>query len=84
LIGSTAERVVRHVPCPVLVVPSHPKARSAQLMHRPTRARKTRRAKRQGIFQRSEMLTRKYRKLGGNPFPERRKTNKFRESHLSK
>jgi nucleotide-binding universal stress UspA family protein len=84
LIGSTAERVVRHAPCPVLVVPSHPKVRSGQLMGRAIRARRIMQAKRQGIFQRSETPTRKYRKLGVNPFPERRKTNKFRESHISK
>jgi hypothetical protein len=28
-----------------------------------------------------EKLTRKYRKLSVHPLPERRKTNKFRESH---
>jgi nucleotide-binding universal stress UspA family protein len=83
LIGSTAENIVRRAPCPVLVVPSHPDMRSAQLMRRPTRARKTR-AERPRMFQRRAMLTRKNRKLGMNLFPERRKTNKFRESHLSK
>jgi len=31
-----------------------------------------------------EKLTRKYRKLMAEPFPERRKTNKFRESHRRK
>lgn len=31
LIGSTAEKVVRHAPCSVLVVPSHPKVRAANL-----------------------------------------------------
>jgi hypothetical protein len=30
------------------------------------------------------MLTRKSRKIRTNPFPERRKTNKFRESHPQK
>ena len=31
LIGSVAEKVVRHAPCSVLVVPSHPKVRMANL-----------------------------------------------------
>ena len=31
LIGSIAEKVVRHAPCSVLVVPSHPQIRSANL-----------------------------------------------------
>jgi nucleotide-binding universal stress UspA family protein len=31
LIGSIAEQVVRHAPCSVLVVPSHPKIRIANL-----------------------------------------------------
>jgi nucleotide-binding universal stress UspA family protein len=32
LIGSIAERVVRHAPCSVLVVPSHPQVRAANLV----------------------------------------------------
>jgi nucleotide-binding universal stress UspA family protein len=84
LIGSIAERVVQRGPCPVLVVPSHPKVRSGQLMGRAIGARRTMQAKPKGIFLRNEILTRKYRKLGVNPFPERRKTNKFRESHILK
>jgi nucleotide-binding universal stress UspA family protein len=39
LIGSVAEKVVRHAPCSVLVVPSHPKIRLANLAK--PRARKT-------------------------------------------
>jgi nucleotide-binding universal stress UspA family protein len=35
LIGSIAEKVVRHAPCSVLVVPSHPKIRLANLAKRP-------------------------------------------------
>ena len=35
LIGSVAERVVRHAPCAVLVVPSHPAMRSANVTKRP-------------------------------------------------
>jgi nucleotide-binding universal stress UspA family protein len=43
LIGSIAEQVVRHAPCSVLVVPSHPQIRMANLgkAGRPTRRRTT-------------------------------------------
>jgi nucleotide-binding universal stress UspA family protein len=37
LIGSIAEKVVRHAPCSVLVVPSNPKIRLANLAKRPAR-----------------------------------------------
>jgi universal stress protein A len=40
LIGSTAERLVRHAPCSVLVVPCHPKIRTADLMRHPGRGHK--------------------------------------------
>jgi nucleotide-binding universal stress UspA family protein len=83
MIGSTAENVVRRSGCSVLVVPSHPDARSKYLARRvePEKAG-------QGITRRI-----KARKTVGtskkpalvaphpHPFPERRKTNKFRESH---
>ena len=87
LMGSTAEHVTRYAPCPVLVVPSHPKMRAAKLTRRVERGRKTGRPIANKAAQKysteRERLTRKYRKLGVHPFPERRKTNKFRESHLS-
>jgi nucleotide-binding universal stress UspA family protein len=35
LIGSVAERVLRHAPCAVLVVPSHPPVRAADVTKRP-------------------------------------------------
>ena len=41
LIGSTAEHVVRHAHCPVLVVPSHPDMRAARLMRGTERIRKS-------------------------------------------
>jgi len=87
MIGSVAEQVVRHAPCSVLVVPSHPKMRVAKLTRRVERASKTgspvaNKAAQKYLTER-EKLTRKYRKLGVHAFPERRKTNKFRESHLS-
>lgn len=83
LIGSIAERVVRRAPCPVIVVPSHPEIRSSQLARRTPRARRTKLSKIPLARYPREALTRKYRKLAVNPFPERRKTNKFRETHLA-
>jgi nucleotide-binding universal stress UspA family protein len=85
LIGSTAEQVVRHAPCPVLVAPSHPKTRVSSLARRAG----GRTIKRQvgGNGARKEksfgpmILTRKVRMLSAHASPERRKTNKFRESH---
>jgi nucleotide-binding universal stress UspA family protein len=93
LIGSIAEKVVRHAPCSVLVVPSHPKVRMANLAK--ASGRKTRtspgspRRIRPVVDQRQprksprdKAFTRKDRKLAAHAFPERRKTNKFRESHF--
>ena len=84
LIGSVAEHVVRHAPCPVLVVPSHPEVRREQLI-RPV-ARKqvsslspSRRLPPGSI--KGRRVTKRYRKTVTRPFPERRRTNKFRESH---
>jgi nucleotide-binding universal stress UspA family protein len=80
LIGSVAELVVRQAGCPVLVVPSHPDIREARLgtgkrsTGRP-RPRKTR------VSLLRPSLTRKSRKLAAHPAPERRQTNRFRESH---
>jgi nucleotide-binding universal stress UspA family protein len=85
LMGSIAEQVVRHAPCSVLVVPSHPHVRAANLaksagaqLNRVTRERQS------PNVRRSKTLTRKDRKLATHAFPERRKTNKFRESHSSR
>jgi nucleotide-binding universal stress UspA family protein len=85
LIGSIAEQVVRHAPCSVLVVPSHPQIRAANLAKSggatamtPARRVQTRKAPR------GKALTRKERKLAAHGFPERRKVNKFRESHSSR
>ena len=86
LIGSTAERVVRHAPCAVLVVSSHPKIRAAELARGVGHARQSRGRAAQEKQQKpieSERLTKRYRKLVVRAFPERRKTNKFRESHSS-
>jgi nucleotide-binding universal stress UspA family protein len=82
LIGSIAEQVVRHAPCSVLVVPSHPHIRAANVAKfRVAKAgalpgrQESRKSPRAGT------VRRKARKLAAHAFPERRRTNKFRESH---
>jgi nucleotide-binding universal stress UspA family protein len=83
LIGSIAEKVVRHAPCSVLVVPSHPKIRMANLAKAGGRKTRTLPGQRQPRKSaRGKALPRKDRKLAAHAFPERRKTNKFRESHF--
>jgi nucleotide-binding universal stress UspA family protein len=83
LIGSTAEQVVRRAKRPVLVVPSHPEVRTAHIIRQTQRTRKpaTRAAKSKALSVPTKRLTEINRKLVAHPFPERRKTNKFRESH---
>lgn len=85
LIGSIAEHVARHAPCSVLVVPSHPHVRAANLatvgrarVSTPARQPQSRKSRT------GKALTRKDRKLATHAFPERRKTNKFRESRSSR
>jgi nucleotide-binding universal stress UspA family protein len=83
LIGSIAEKVVRHATCSVLVVPSHPKVRMANLAN--AGGRKSRELASQlqpRKSPRGKPLSRKDPKLAAHAFPERRKTNKFRESHF--
>jgi nucleotide-binding universal stress UspA family protein len=85
LIGSTAEQVVRHAPCSVLVVPSHPHVRAANLAK--SAGAKVNTVAGQGQtpnVPRGKAVTRKDRKIATHAFPERRKTNKFRESHASR
>lgn len=93
LIGSIAEKVVRHAPCSVLVVPSHPKVRMANLAKAgarktrtlpgsPRRIRAAANQRQPRKSPRDKAFTRKDRKLTVHAFPERRKTNKFRESHF--
>jgi nucleotide-binding universal stress UspA family protein len=81
LIGSIAEQVVRHAPCAVLVAPSHPHVRAANLAK--SAGAKINRAARQPHLPgvpKDKAFTRKDRKLAEHEFPERRKTNTFRES----
>jgi nucleotide-binding universal stress UspA family protein len=88
LIGSTAEQIVRRANCPVLVVPSHPEVRTANLTEEPGRARKStskimcRSTRKRKPMERSFELG--YRQRIDRAFPGRRKTNKFRESHLAR
>jgi nucleotide-binding universal stress UspA family protein len=85
LIGSIAEKVVRHAPCSVLVVPSHPQIRAANLAKAAdakTRVPASQQQPRKSW--RSKAFTKKDRRLAAHAFPERRKTNKFRESHFSR
>lgn len=82
LIGSVAEQVVRHVDRSVLVVPSHPEIRATSQKQR----RQGKRIVRAGRGDQPSPGTRistaaRYRGRPASPFPERRKTNKFRESH---
>jgi nucleotide-binding universal stress UspA family protein len=94
LIGSIAEHVVRHAPCSVLVVPSHPKTRLANLAKRgarkaqtlassPRRIRPVAEQQKSRKSPRGKAFTKRDCKLASHSFPERRKTNKFRESHFS-
>jgi len=82
LIGSIAEQVVRRAPCSILVVPSHPKVRAANLA-KSDRARMRIRANRKQSREapKGNALTRKGRKFTMNAFHERRRTNKLRESY---
>lgn len=84
LIGSVAELVVRYADCPVLVAPSHPEVRKQMIQSaaRPKtiqwrcRVSKTKRLIPRPLF------TKRNGKLARHAFPEPRRTNKFRESHL--
>jgi nucleotide-binding universal stress UspA family protein len=85
LIGSIAEQVVRHAPCSVLVVPSHPHVRAANLAKSTgANANRVARQRQSPNVRRGKAVTRKDRKLATHACPERRKTNKFRESHSSR
>ena len=83
LMGSVAEQVVRHARQPVLVVPSHPEIRTARLIPvtGADQQSMTQSARKRPTPPATGRLTKRSRSLLEHPFPERRKTNKFRESH---
>ena len=81
LVGSVAEQLVRHADRPVLVVPSHPKIRAAALGAEPKTDRS--RQLNRGGPEKIPAITSSSQKPSRHPFPERRNTNKFRESHVS-
>lgn len=84
-IGSIAEKVVRHAPCSVLVVPSHPQIREANLAKAPrTKTRALASLQQPRKSWRGKAFKKQDRRLAAHAFPERRKTNKFRESHLGR
>jgi nucleotide-binding universal stress UspA family protein len=83
LMGSVAESVVRYAKRPVLVVLSHAEVRAGHLTkatgHK-GRAQTTR-ADKKPVSPCSS--TKRNRKLLAHPAPERRKTNRYRESHVA-
>ena len=84
LMGSVAEQVVRHARQPVLVVPSHPEIRTARLIPvtRANQQSMTQSARKRPAPLSLERLRKGSRRPWlEQPVPERRKTNKFRESH---
>jgi nucleotide-binding universal stress UspA family protein len=83
LVGSTAEQVVRYASRPVLVVPTHPEIRIAGLTKSASRKARPKVVRMDGkqLPATSETQTKRGRKLLAHPAPERRKTNRYRESH---
>ncbi len=86
LMGSVAEQVVRQSLRPVLVVPTHPEARTATLtsITQPRVSRPIQAATMRPTPPVGKRLTKRGRKLETHAFPERRKTNRFRESHSAR
>ena len=76
LVGSVAERVVRLARTPVLVVPAYPTVRSRQ-----TRGKQKLPSVPMWKPRSNGHLTKKEQKIAAHAFPERRRINKFRESH---
>jgi nucleotide-binding universal stress UspA family protein len=71
LIGSIAEQIVRHAPCSVLVIPSHPQIRAANVARSVERTRLPRETERPSKSARGKGLTNEcssFRKFGEVPF----------------
>jgi nucleotide-binding universal stress UspA family protein len=83
LMGSIAEHLVRYASRSVLVVPTHPEIRIAGLTKSASRKAWPKVARMDGkqLPATSETPTKRGRKLLAHPAPERRKTNRYRESH---
>lgn len=81
LTGSVAERIVRHAPCSVLVIPSHPAVRRQRIGKIAGTISKGKQVPPSRIPAPAEAFSKRSRRVVKHPFPERRKTNKFRESH---
>jgi len=84
MLGSTAEQVVRRATCPVLTVPSHPDVRGRQSGGEMQRAQKSRNQQLLDLALSREARKRQSPKnelkLERHALPERRETNKSRQS----
>lgn len=84
LIGSVAEQIVRRADRPVLVLPSHPAMRAHAVKKRPVACRLAARGIRKSRPNGNKLSARlRLTNRPASPFPERRKTNKFREPHTN-
>jgi nucleotide-binding universal stress UspA family protein len=81
LIGSIAEQVVRHAPCSVLVVPSHPRLRAANLAKSAGATVNRLASQRQSA---NVLKIKAGQKIPSPQRMQRRKTNKFRESQCNR
>jgi nucleotide-binding universal stress UspA family protein len=86
VLGSVAEVIVRRAICPVLIVPSHPLERREVLATAGRRSQTTTRGNPSPVAPPRQTgfmppVNNRSRKINQHPFPERRLTNKFRETH---
>src|ERR1044072_419688 len=81
LIGSIAEQVVRHAPCSVLVVPSHPQLRAAHLAKSATVNMNRLASQRQSA---SVLKSEARQKITTPRRMDSRRKTEFRESHYNR